>query len=388
MKMKASLESGIMFAIVFAALAVPPAQAEIKLDEAGKIGIYGDARIRLEADWASRDSSGAERSDRNRLRTRLRLGLNVDPADKFRFGFRIRSGSDYSHQSPHITLVDFDDNDTGNGDFNFDKWFAAYSTDGGTVWAGRNSLPFWKQNELFWDDDVTPVGVGTSFKIARFDVNAGYFTLPAGMRAFSGNLAVGQVVYSAEVGTRKDGLTLAGGFLGVDSNPGDADSELLLDNNGNRDYRTWIFSGQYKTSAGDRPLSLGFDYVYNSESYSPADPDPFTAFHADETEGFVAQLSYGSTKPGQWLAAYYYASIDTFAFSSSYSQDDWMRWGSANETRSTNFSGHEFRFSYGLMDNVNAVARLYIVEARALRSPSAAFVEDGNRFRLDVNFSF
>ena len=34
---------------------------------------------------------------------------------------RLRSGSDLSHQSPNITVVDFDDNDTGDADFNLDR---------------------------------------------------------------------------------------------------------------------------------------------------------------------------------------------------------------------------------------------------------------------------
>lgn len=381
-------QMAVALAIAFATVAAAPAQAEVKLDEAGKVGIYGDARLRLEADWDSQNSSGGERSDRNRLRTRFRVGVNFAPAEKIKLGFRLRSGSDFSHQSPHITLIDFDDNDTGDSDFNFDKWFASYSDGGATIWAGRNSLPFWKQNELFWDDDVTPAGIGATFKLGSVDVNAGYFSLPVGMQEFSGNLAVGQVVYKGKIGERKDSLTLAGGVLAVDSNPSDSDSGALLDGNGARDYQTFIVSGQYKTSAQERPLTFGVDYITNNESYSSTDPNAFTAFNADETDGLVAQVSYGSTSPGNWLVAYYYATIDTFAFSSSYSQDDWMRWGSATETRSTNFNGHEFRFAYGLMQNMNLVARLYLVEANELRSAGAAAKEDGNRFRIDVNYRF
>ncbi len=380
--------AAMALAIALATMTAPAAKAEVKLDDAGKIGIYGDARFRFESDWDSKNSSGGERDDRNRLRTRLRLGLNVAPAENIKLGFRLRSGSDFSQQSPHITLIDFDDNDTGDSHFNFDKWFASYSAGGATVWAGRNSLPFWKQNELFWDDDVTPAGIGATFKVGSVDINAGYFSLPVGMQQFSGKLAVGQLVYRGTIGQRKDNFTIAAGVLAVDGDPDDSDGDDLLDGNGARDYQSWIVSGQYKTTAQNRPLTFGVDYVNNGESYSQTDPDPFTALNADETEGIVAQVSYGSTKPGQWLAAYYYATIDTFAFSSSYSQDDWMRWGSANETRSTNFSGHEFRFAYGPMKNMNIVARLYVVEANELRSATAVAKEDGNRLRIDVNYSF
>lgn len=382
-------------AIVFVALVAVamvgftlPAQAEIKLDEAGKISLYGDARFRFEADWDSQNSSGVQRNDRSRLRTRLRVGLDIRPTDRIKLGLRLRSGSDFSQQSPHITLVDFDDNDTGDADFNFDKWYVSYSDGNATAWAGRNSLPFWKQNELFWDDDVTPAGVGLTWKRDHLDINAGYFSLPVGMQAFSGNLAVVQAVYRTTVGDDKNDLTIAGGFLSVDSKASDSDATLLLDGNGARDYASWIFSAQYGITARERSLKFGIDYIDNSKSYSPADPDPFTVLNADDTDGIVASVSYGSTNPGDWLAAYYYANVETFAISSSYAQDDWMRWGSANETRSTNFGGHEFRFAYGLMDNMNLVARLYFVEANVLRSASAAAKEDGNRLRIDLNYRF
>ncbi|MGB5474944.1 MAG: hypothetical protein WBQ78_15895 [Gammaproteobacteria bacterium] len=43
--------------------------------------------------------------------------------------------------------------------------------------------------------------------------------------------------------------------------------------------------------------------------------------------------------------------------------------------------GHELRAAYGLGDGMNLMARLYLVEA-------ITSVEDGNRFRIDFNYSF
>ena len=89
-----------------------------------------------------------------------------------------------------------------------------------------------------------------------------------------------------------------------------------------------------------------------------------------------------------WQVAYYYADIETFAVNSSYSQDDWMRWGSADETRSSNFKGHELRFVYALSNQLNLVFRNYIVDVNVRRSATSAAREDGNRFRFDINYSF
>ena len=360
-----------------------PAQADIfKTDQ---FRLYGDFRLRLESDWDSQNSSGTDREDRDRARIRARLGLQYDPSEHFSFGFRVRTGSDDSHQSPHITIVDFEGNDTGDSDLNADKWYLKAKNSGFWGWAGRNSLPFWKQNELFWDDDVTPSGLagGGKWEVTqgtRLGFNLGYLSLPVGMQEFSGNMGLGQVVLSSAIGEAK--IKLAGGLLAIDSDSGDVDSAALLNGNGARDYEIWVVSGQAKFDAGGRPLTLGLDYMTNEEDYSATDPDPFTVANRDETEGYVVSIKWGQTKQaGDWLAAYYYARIETFAANSSYAQDDWVRWGSAVETRGTNMKGHELRYAYAFAKNINAVARLYITEA-------ITTVEDGNRFRVDFNYKF
>lgn len=223
-----------------------PAQADITIIE--KIKIYGDFRARLESDFDSQRSNGVDRNDRTRARIRARVGLKFEPKDYLMFNFRLRSGSDDSHQSPHITVVDFDDNDTGDADFNPDKWYLQAKTKNVWGWIGRNGLPIWKQNELFWDDDVTPAGIagGLNFDLGggKVAVNGGYFSLPVGMQEFSGNLAMGQIVLSGPVGPA--GITLAGGVFEFDSETDDPDGAMLLNGNGTRDYTIWTGSFQAK----------------------------------------------------------------------------------------------------------------------------------------------
>ena len=84
---------------------------------------------------------------------------------------------------------------------------------------------------------------------------------------------------------------------------------------------------------------------------------------------------------GDWLLGYYYADIETLAVNSSFAQDDWMRWGSATDTRGSDFHDHEFRFGYVLPWKWKVLARLYMVESN--NNP-----EDGNRFRIDFNRKF
>lgn len=63
---------------------------------------------------------------------------------------------------PHITILDYDGNDSGGPDFNLDRWFLETRRSGFWGWAGRNGAPLWKLNELFWDDDATPAGLAAA----------------------------------------------------------------------------------------------------------------------------------------------------------------------------------------------------------------------------------
>ena len=57
----------------------------------------------------------------------------------------------------------------------------------------------------------------------------------------------------------------------------------------------------------------------------------------------------------------------------------WERQGP--QTDASDFEGHEFRAGYALSANINLLARLYFVEAITTE-------QDGNRFRLDLNWRF
>jgi Putative porin len=362
------------------AAAAPAADAERKWK------LSGDFRLRGEQDWDSQGADGAARKDRLRARIRARLGFAYDATKTLSFGLRLRSGSDTSQQSPHITILDFDDNSTGDAHFNFEHAYLRARRGGLEAWVGRNSLPAFKPNEFFWDDDVTPAGIGLTYgkavgKRGKVTLNGGYFALPAGMKAFTGNMAMGQAVFATQTAGGL-GLTLAGGGFSIDANPSDPGGDILRLGNGDRDYMIWVGNVQVRANVGGKPLAVGFDSMTNTKDYSATDPDAYTRAHRDETDGYDFYATWGGTaKKKDWLVGVWYAHIEALAVNASFAQDDWVRWGSATQTDGSDLKGFELRGAFGLGQGQSIVARLYLVDA-------ISSVQDGKRFRIDYNIGF
>lgn len=376
-------------ALLVGALALTPvtpaaAQPPNGAEEASRWNLSGDLRLRLESDFDSRRPDGSLRDDRDRLRVRLRLAVGYELGRGTRLGARLRSGSRDSQQSPHVTLHDFDSNPTGDRDLLLDRWFLRHEGERAWGWLGRSSLPFWTQNELFWDDDVTPAGLalGTGDETARLRwwLTGAALTPPDGAAHFHGRLVGGQGRIEARLGGGPVRWTVASGLYVVDGEPG---AEHLRNGNGTRDYRLWVTSLQ----AGDlvvlgHPLVLGADLYRNLEDYSPTDTDPFTARHHDQTAGHALSARWGDAREqGDWSAGYTFARIEALAVAASYAQDDFVRWGSATQTDSSDFRGHELSLVYALRPDLRLTLRAFTTEA-------LTSAQDGDRVRLDVDYRF
>ncbi len=356
-------------------------QAEIPLDRAQKLRFSGDLRLRLESDWDSRRPDGSPRPDRDRVRVRGRAAFTWAARPKLNLGLRLRTGSRASQQSPHVTVHDFGDQPRGDAHPLADQWYLEVRQERSRIWLGRTALPLWKQNEMVWDDDVTPAGVGFSHRWPGSEgretaVHAGLFTLPDGGTAFLGRLAAAQVVHSARLG--RASLTAAVGGLRF---AGETGAHHLPPADGARDYSLGLLSLKGELPAAGKPLALGVDLVHNFEGYG-GDGDRFAAAHRDERDGLVLSARLGGLNAqGDWQVGYTYARIETLAVHAAFAQDDWVRWGSATQTASSDLKGHELALGYAVARNLNLLARLFLVEA-------ITSVQDGKRFRLDLNVRF
>lgn len=366
-------------AAAFAVLLSVTASA-IAVTVAPNLNVSGDVRLRYESDWDSHTATGTLRTDRERGRFRLRANATYAFDSAWSFSARIRSGHPQSQQSPHLTFAT-DDGPSDDLRFSLDRYFLQYKRGTTTAWFGRNSSPFWQQNELFWDEDITPAGVAASFDHKHgsgiLTTTLGAFALPDGVNHLNGQLFAAQLKYTTSVDTSR--LIVAAGLHAFEGKSG---ARFLRNRNGARDYLVGVFSAQWSTPVAGLPVALGVDVFHNFKDYSAAEIAPFPASQTDETLGYVFSAVVGQLKdPGTWSAGYYYAHVETFATNASYAQDDWARFGSGPQSDLTDIKGSEFRVAYAITKDLNLMARLFLVDAITSR-------QDGKRFRLDLNWKF
>lgn len=350
------------------------------IDSNTNLTVTADIRLRYEVDWDSHNAAGVERDDRHRGRIRARLGAGYALNNEWSIGARVRTGSADSQQSPHLTFVT-DDGTTDSLEFVADRYYLQFKRGAFLAWGGRNTSPFWQQNELFWDEDVTPTGLAVSYDQKLGDGTltgtGGAFYLPDGGFGLNGQMLAGQLKYALPV--KPSQFIVATGLHYLN---GDTGASQLRNRNGERDYIIGVASAQWSMPVAGRPVTVGADLYRNFASYNAADVAPLAAVNTNERLGYVLSLQYGQLKQANdWLIGYYYAHIETLAVNGSYAQDDWVRFGTGAQTDSSDFKGHEFRLGYAISKNINLVARLYIVDA-------ITSVQDANRFRVDFNWRF
>ena len=370
-------KQGFLLALIFTCLAIVPVQADLINVADGKFVVNGDFRLRYESDWDSHRSDGTSRSDRARARIRARLGLQYEISDFLTVGGRFRAGAKQSQQSGNITIKDFDDNPTGDKHVLPDWYFARITYRDIQVVGGRQAFPYWKQNELFWDDDVSILGATGRFQQNFLDQwkltwMGGGYKLPDGGLELHGNLWAGQLAGT----TSTEWITFTTAIGGYIFEKKESTPKYLKDGNGERDYEMWVASAQAKFELVGLPLTLGVDGITNGASYGG-----FVAFR-ERKDGYVVSAKVG--KKGEkygWEAGYSLANIELYAVNASYSQDDWARWGSGGQGQVSDFRGHGITGSVSLPMNISVKSTLYLVE-------SILTEQDGKRFRLNGSIKF
>ncbi len=332
-----------------------------------------DARLRLEQDWNSQTAAGVERPDRLRARTRVRLGAAYDLGGGFTARGRVRTGLENSQQGANITFADFDDNRTDEFKVLVDQYSLAWKSAAATAEIGRMAFPFFTPNEYFWDGDLSPLGAAGSFALPVADGKmrfiAGAFELPAGLREYSGNLFAGQGVFE------RGPVTLAGGLFDFEADRNDPDRRLLLEGNGERDYRVVAINALYKLATA-KPLVFNADLYRNLKDYDDA-ADVVGRVNDGEDTGYVLSVAWGDlSAPGRYQLGYRWFEMEKLAVNASYAHDDVARFGTASQAALTDLKGHDFYANW-------AVTKALTVGVRTMFTERLTNREDGQRARLD-----
>lgn len=353
-----------------------------------KINFNGDFRFRVEHDWNSRNADGNLRNDRSRLRYRFRFGLEYVSDQHSSFGGRLRSGNLNDQQGPHVTLG-------GNtGEFRLvsiglEKLYYQFKSKHFTGFVGKNSIPLTKMNEMFWNDNVFPEGIGMRYTkrfsgaaaLQKISLHGGHFIIRSNNLSF----ALDSYLQIAQITTTwRDGrVKIFPGFYYFNDvgNLPDEKQTFTID-------YTIAHLGVQLALDRNKQRKVEAEIYHNLQDYTANDSIP--AALQNQNTGIVLGLRCGSLKQrGNWLVYLSYVRLQKYAVVDYFAQNDWARWDyssvGATGARLTNLHGTELKIGYAVKQNFNLNVRFYLVEQLV---KIGQFKETGSRIRLDMNVKF
>lgn len=353
-----------------------------------KLTFTGDVRLRVEHDWKSQNSNGILRNARSRMRYRFRFGLNYSLDKYSSFGGRIRSGNINDQQGPHVTIGG-NQGEFGLVKIGFEKLYYQFEKDNFVGWVGKNTIPLKKLNELFWNDNVFPEGVGLKYKrtfespklLNSLSINTGHFIIRSNNKTFNQDSYLQIFQIESNLLNNRVSLFPAYYYFHQIGNFPDGKQTFELD------YAISHFGSQITVSKKHN-MKLGMEVYKNLQDYSDLDHIP--ANLKKQTNGLVLSVAYGKVEErGDWLIYFAYANIQKYAIVDYFAQNDWSRWDyssiGATGSRISNFHGVEMRIGYAFKKNYTLILRSYFVEQLV---QTGNFKENGNRIRLDLNIGF
>ncbi|MBN1391234.1 MAG: putative porin [Sedimentisphaerales bacterium] len=315
------------------------------------VKISGDLRYRHESIDSQAD--GDWRDGRTRHRIRARLGLDAKINDDWDVAFRIASGS-ADPVSTNQSLEDGFSSKTLWLDLAYFTWHPL-SRKGLKVYGGKMRNPFYRagENQLIWDDDLTPEGIAASYEIPfgennKLYINGGGFWVDEssagadtslwGFQSYlkhtfeNKNYLTGGASYYSYGNIKGRGslqntwASTSNSFFGNTSSGGEFTS----------DYDILEGFGEYGFTISDRPAALYGSYVKNIEAST------------SEDTGWLIGCRFNKAKdPGTWELIYNYRDIEADAVLGAMNDSDFIGGG-------TDGKGHYIGFKYQLAKNLQA----------------------------------
>ena len=351
-----------------------------------KLSFEADFRFRVEQDWNSKKSDGTFRSDRTRLRYRLRAGVIYE--DKwYSAGFRIRTGNPVKQQDPQLTLgAGFEE--FGTLPIGLEKLYFQGKWNTFSFWVGKNTFPFEKSNELFWSDNVYPEGFflqkGFQIKSKLIDsvnIRGGHFIISSLGRSLDQDAYFQG--YQAYIKFLENRIEIFPSFYRFKNVPNIPDGNETF----KIDYSILHVGTRLKLLK--KPLvNIELDYYHNFNDYNQNDSIP-TNFK-EQKSGMAIGLKYGALKQkGDRLFKASYAYLQQYSAVDFMAQNDWVRWDYSSfgspDGRLTNFNGIELVVGFMVDKRTSLKIKYYVVEQLI---PYGTTKETGSRIRLDLDVKF
>ncbi len=352
-----------------------------------KFQFQGDFRFRVEEDWNSRKSDGTFRKDRTRLRYRLRSGFEYHPNLWASVGAGLRTGDPNKQQDPQLTLGD-GFKEFGTLPFALEKAYFKIQKNEFTIWLGKNTFPFDKNNELFWSDNVFPEGIfiGKTLKlqskiVSSLNIRGGHFIINArGTNLANDSYVQGLQLMGIFFNQRFKLFPSLYIFRNIQNIP-DGNETFFLD------YSILNMSANLKPIKKSS-LIFEFDYLHNFENYDN-DQEILSQFK-NQKNGFVFGFGYGNlNKKKDWLFHFTYTSLQQYAVVDFLAQNDWARWDYSSygspDGRLSNYKGIEIVLGYKIAQNMVLKTKYYKVKQLV---PYGSSLENGDRIRFDIDIKF
>ena len=328
-----------------------------------KIKISGDFRYRhehIDSETGTTNPVWKVGRDRDRIRARLMIEAMID--DEWDVGFRFATGerSIYASDmfadpiSANQTLKQyFSDKDLWVDLAYFNYHPQAIS--GLTISGGKIKNPFYSvgKNQLIWDGDLNPEGIGISHSVALNDSDKLYFT-GAGLWVDESSSGVdtslwGTQTYLKHAMDNSDYILGGAGYLDYGNIQGKTDTYgILAGNTGSgswaSDFDILELFGEYGTKLNDTPVSLYGDWARNLVANSNGDT------------GWLIGAKYNkASKPGSWELSYDYRELQADAVLGAFTDSDFGGGG-------TNSRGHCIDLTYQLAKNVQVSTTYFQAE--------------------------
>lgn len=313
------------------------------------IKVKGDLRYRHEL------ITETGKTDRNRQRIRLRLGLSAEANDSLDVHVRLATGSD----DPVSTNQSLDDAFSTKGiqlDQGYFDWHPERIGDLHML-GGKMKNPFHMPGKsgLIWDGDLTPEGLAAAYEAGSANTkafaNLGYYwveerssdndTMLAGLQAGAkiktakGDLILGaaffdyaNIIGRATLADATDGFGNSTTTVDPDGIPGTGDEYEIYNN----DYDLVEAFAEYKFKAGGTPLSVYADFVSNMAA-------------STDKVGYLFGFTIGKAKdPGTWSFGYNYRRLEADAVVGAFCDSDFAGGG-------TDGIGHQVKIGCAMAEH-------------------------------------